>query len=77
MFLQSSPPDTSGYMILGYTVAFVVMALYAASLYIRKRNLHRDLEMLEEMDRLEATKATPAKPKKKNTVEPAQNKRRK
>ncbi|MBV6396716.1 MAG: hypothetical protein HFACDABA_02316 [Anaerolineales bacterium] len=44
-------PDTSQYMILGYAVFFVVSALYLASLFIRSRNLHRDLETLEELDR--------------------------
>jgi hypothetical protein len=51
MFLQEPTPDTSGYMIAGYVVAFVVMGLYVASLYLRNRNLHRDMAMLEEMDK--------------------------
>lgn len=50
MFLQTTTPDTSGYMIAGYAVAFIVMALYVASIYVRNRNLKRDMEMLEEMD---------------------------
>jgi len=55
MFFYEGTPDTSGYMILGYTVAFIVMALYVFSLYIRNRNLKKDLTMLEEMDK-EASK---------------------
>ncbi|HSG43955.1 MAG TPA: hypothetical protein VLA72_12440 [Anaerolineales bacterium] len=51
MFLQSSTPDTSGYMIAGYAIAFIVMGLHVASLYIRTRNLNRDMETLEEMDK--------------------------
>jgi len=51
MFLQEAIPDTSGYMILGYTVAFTVMTLYVFSLYIRNRNLQRDLSMLDELDK--------------------------
>lgn len=51
MFFQEPTPDTSGYMIAGYVVAFIVMGLYTASLYLRNRNLNRDLEMLEEMDK--------------------------
>ena len=51
MFFQEAPPDTSGYMILGYIVALVVMGLYIFSLYIRNRNLKQDLAMLEEMDK--------------------------
>ena len=50
MFLQTTTPDTSGYMIAGYAVAFIVMGIYVASLYIRRRNLERDMETLEEMD---------------------------
>ena len=44
-------PDTSQYMILGYAVFFVVSAIYLISLVVRNRNLQRDLEALEEMDR--------------------------
>ena len=40
-------PDTSGYMIAGYTIAFLVMGLYVFSMYLRYRNLNRDLETLE------------------------------
>ena len=50
MFLQTTTPDTSGYMIAGYAVAFIVMGLYVASMYIRTRNLKQDMETLEEMD---------------------------
>jgi hypothetical protein len=50
MFLQTTTPDTSGYMIAGYVVAFIVMGIYVASIYIRSRNLERDMETLEEMD---------------------------
>lgn len=38
-------------MIAGYAIAFVVMFLYVASLYIRYRNLDRDMSMLEEMNK--------------------------
>jgi len=54
MILQTPTPDTSGYMIVGYAVAFIVMGLYVASLYIRNRNLNRDQETLEEMDNSES-----------------------
>ncbi len=40
-------PDTSGYMIAGYTIAFLVMGLYVLSMYLRNRNLNQDLETLE------------------------------
>jgi len=51
MFFQEPIPDTSGYMIAGYAIAFIVMSLYVASLYLRNRNLNRDVEMLEEMEK--------------------------
>jgi hypothetical protein len=38
-------------MIAGYAVAFIVMALYVASMYLRSRNLKQDMTILEEMDK--------------------------
>ncbi len=55
MFFQESTPDTSGYMIAGYAVAFIVLAVYVASIHIRNRNLKQDMAMLEELEE-------PAKP---------------
>lgn len=49
MFLQDAPPDTSGYMIAGYVVFFVVTAIYLFSFFIRSRNLKQDLDTLESM----------------------------
>jgi hypothetical protein len=51
MFFQETTPDTTGYMIAGYAVAFLVMALYVISIYLRTRNLNQDMEMLEELDK--------------------------
>ncbi len=51
MFFQDITPDTSGYMIAGYAVAFIVMGLYVASMYMRSRNLKQDISTLEEMDK--------------------------
>ncbi len=61
MFLQESIPDTSRYMVLGYSITFIVMALYVLSLYIRNRNLNQDLSMLEDMDKSEMSEAGSAK----------------
>ena len=44
---METTPDTSGYMIAGYTIAFLVMGLYVFSMYLRYRNLNQDLETLE------------------------------
>jgi hypothetical protein len=57
MFLQNGTPDTSGYMIAGYLIAFVVMGLYLASIYVRSRNLKQDMSMLEEMEKADQPKA--------------------
>lgn len=51
MFFLETPPDTSQYMIAGYAISFGVMLIYVASLYIRFRNLDRDMSMFEEMDK--------------------------
>ena len=51
MFFLETTPDTSQYMVAGYAIAFGVMLIYVASLFIRFRNLNRDLSMLEDMDK--------------------------
>lgn len=53
MLFQDAPANTTNYMIAGYAVIFGIMLLYLISLYLRQRNLYRDLEVLEEMDELE------------------------
>lgn len=50
MFFQETTPDTSGYMIAGYAITFLVMALYVVSIYVRSRNLRQDMTALEEME---------------------------
>ena len=51
MFLQTPTPDTSGYMIAGYAIAFITMALYVASMAMRSRNLNQDLATLEDLEK--------------------------
>ena len=75
MFLQDAPPDTSGYMIAGYVVFFLVTAIYLISFFVRSRNLKQDLDTLETMKeesvpspvKAEAKAAAP-KPKAKSAV---------
>ena len=50
MLFQDVTPDTVLYMIAGYAVFFIVSASYVLSLFLRHRNLKRDLETLEELD---------------------------
>lgn len=62
MFFQEVTPDTSGYMIAGFVISFVVMGLYVASMYLRSRSLKQDMKLLEEMD-----EAPPSATEKKRT----------
>lgn len=50
IFLQEGPADTFSFMVLGYAVILVTMALYIVSLKVRSNNLEKDLELLEELD---------------------------
>lgn len=68
MFFQEITPDTSGYMLAGFIVAFVVMGLYVASLYLRRRNLEQDITTLNEME--EPTPPVRATGPKQNTSKP-------
>ena len=54
MFLQEAPAETFNYMILGYAVILGSMGLHVVSLLVRFRNLHRDLEVLDEVQAGEA-----------------------
>ena len=46
--IQQGPAQTMNYMIAGFVVIFGVMAIYLASLVIRRRSLKHDLETLED-----------------------------
>jgi hypothetical protein len=48
-----APAETLIYMIAGYTVIFGVLLLYLVSLIVRRRNLRRDKETLQEMEETE------------------------
>jgi len=43
-------PDTTNFMIFGYAVIFGVMFSYILSLYLRRRNLEMDMELLQDID---------------------------
>ena len=79
MLFQEATPDTSGYMIAGYAIAFIVMGLYVISLYLRSRNLDQDMNMLEDMERqAERIKASaPSGPKKRGPTKTVTKKGRK
>jgi hypothetical protein len=49
--LLDEPPDTVSYLILGYVIIGVVGLGYVVSLVFRQRNLRRDLDVLEQLDK--------------------------
>jgi hypothetical protein len=67
MFFQEPTPDTSGYMIAGYAITFVVMAIYVASMYLRSRNLRQDMTTLQELEQPAPPVQTVAKDELKNS----------
>lgn len=48
--LQQAPAETTRYMIAGYAVILSIMLLYIISIFIRLRNLKRDVNILDEME---------------------------
>lgn len=50
---MDAPANTLTYMIAGYAVIFVVLAIYLISLAVRFRNLHQDEEMLSDLEKKE------------------------
>lgn len=48
---MDSIPNTDNYMIAGFIVSFVVMGIYLLSMFVRTRNLKRDLETYETLDK--------------------------
>jgi len=51
ILLQEAPAETTWYMVFGYTVIFGTMIFYLASLITRWRNLKKDQEVLEELEK--------------------------
>jgi hypothetical protein len=49
-------------MIAGYTVAFIVMALYVASMYVSSRNQQQDKALLEDIQETAPPVQMAAKP---------------
>ncbi len=49
-FLQQAPAETTTFMIAGYSVIFGIILLYIISIFVRRRNLKRDLDTLNEME---------------------------
>lgn len=49
--LLETTPDTFGYMLAGYIVFFSLPLLFILRLWLRQRNVKKDLEMMEELKR--------------------------
>ncbi len=50
LFFQEGPAETTGFMILGFSVIFGVLLLHIVSLIVRRRNMLKDLELLKDLD---------------------------
>ena len=66
MIFDLGTPDTSVYMIAGYVIFFIITAFYLVSLFVRTRNLHRDIETLQTME----TEAEPPAPEVRSAPVP-------
>jgi hypothetical protein len=78
MFFQEITPDTSGYMIAGYAITFVVLGIYVASLYLRNRNYRQEMALLEELEKSTASvQPGPARKTGKRAAKPATKIKRK
>jgi hypothetical protein len=56
--------ETTNYLILGFAVIFGVLFVHTISIYLRDRNLHGDLSMLEKFQGTSVKKTTIAKKKR-------------
>jgi hypothetical protein len=63
MFFQETTPNTSGYMIAGYVITFIVLGIYVASMYLRHRNYRQDMTLLEEMEKPAVSTRSDQKPR--------------
>ncbi len=48
--ILQEPAETTRYMVAGYSVIFSIMFLYIISIFVRRRNLKRELDTLQEIE---------------------------
>jgi hypothetical protein len=48
---EAASPDTFSYLILGLAVVSVIALGFIGSMVIRSRNLQKDLQMIEELEK--------------------------
>jgi CcmD family protein len=46
---MTDPDQFNNYLILGYTVMWLIIMIYIGSLALRQRNLNRDLDLMEQI----------------------------
>ena len=51
MLLENGPIETTGYLILGYSVIFGVLILHLWSMRLRRKNLMEDLALLKDIEK--------------------------
>ncbi len=51
MLLQEGPAETFDFMVLAYTVILGTIAIFILSLRVRFRNLERDVDVLEQLEK--------------------------
>ena len=63
-------PNTVNYLIAGYTFLLGAPIVYVITWFIRRRNLERDIQMLESLkaDEQKRTAATPKRPAEQNSA---------
>lgn len=44
-----TPPDTMGYLVLGYIVLWLIGVVYVITLFSRQRNLKQDVELMHQL----------------------------
>ena len=50
MLFQEVTPETTGYLLLGYAVLIGGPLLYLLSYLVRRRNLERDIRLMESLE---------------------------
>jgi hypothetical protein len=51
LLFETATPDTAPYLLLGYVIIGGVGLIYVISLLVRQRNLKRDLDIIERLQR--------------------------
>ena len=57
--LLQDTPNTASFLYIGFTILIGLLLLYLASFRIRRRNLEKDLELIETLQAEERDRAKP------------------